>query len=81
MFLLIVDLLIVYYFVKTSRNVSPPLLTDCSDSSGCCGGLLPVLAASSRGAPVGRVWLLPPEPGVLCASCGSPLSGLQQLVC
>lgn len=53
---------------------------DSTDRSGGGGGLLPVLAAPSRGASLGGVWFVPPEPGVLPFPCGSSLSGLQQLL-
>lgn len=55
--------------------------SDCSDGACGGGGLLHLLAPSSRGAPLGGVWDLPSEPGVLCVACGCPLSGVQQLVC
>lgn len=54
--------------------------TDGADSAGRGGGLLSVLAAPPRGPPVGGVWLLPPEPGLLRLQDGGSLPGLQQLL-
>lgn len=56
------------------------LSLDGTDGSGGGGGLLPVLVATSRGASLGGVWFIPPEPGVLPFPCGGSLSGLQQLL-
>lgn len=55
--------------------------SDGSDGAGGGGGVLPLLAPSSRCSPLGGVWNLPTEPGVFCVSGGCPLSGLQQLIC
>lgn len=54
--------------------------TDRPDCPGCGGGLLPLLAAPPHRAPVGRVRLIPPEPGLLCLQDGGSLPGLQQLL-
>lgn len=54
--------------------------TDRPDGPGCGGGLLPLLAAPPHRAPVGRVWLVPPQPGLLRLQDGGSLPGLQQLL-
>lgn len=58
-------------------SLCPP---DGSDGPGGGGGFLPLLAASPRGAPVGRVRDLPAQPGLLRAPDRRPLLGVQQLV-
>lgn len=62
--------------------MKPPSLCppDGSDGPGSGGGLLPLLAASPRGSPVGRVRHLPAQSGLLCAAGRRPLLGVQQLV-
>lgn len=55
-------------------------LPDGPDGPGGGGGLLPLLAASPRGSPVGGVRDLPAQPGVLCAAGRRPLLGIQQLI-
>lgn len=50
--------------------------TDSPDGPGCGGGLLPLLAAPPHRAPVGRVRLVPPEPGLLRLQDGGSLPGL-----
>lgn len=56
-------------------------IPDCSDGPGGGGGVLPLLAPSSRGTPLGRVRDLPAEPGLLRVQGCRPLPGLQQLIC
>lgn len=58
-------------------SLCPP---DGSDGPGGGGGFLPLLAASPRGPPVGRVRDLPAQPGLLRAPDRRPLLGIQQLV-
>ena len=53
---------------------------DSSDGAGGGGGVLSLLAPPPCGASLGRVWLLPPEPGLLRPASGGPLPGLQQLL-
>lgn len=60
-----------------STSLCPP---DGSDGPGGGGGFLPLLAASPRGPPVGRVRDLPAQPGLLRAPDRRPLLGIQQLV-
>lgn len=60
--------------------VCPFRLADGSDRAGGGGGFLPVLAPSPRRAPLGGVWELPAEPGLLRVPGGGPLPGVQQLV-
>lgn len=57
-----------------------PWIPDCSDSAGGGGGLLSLLAAPSCGSPVGGVWELPTQPGVVCVTGGRSLPGVQQLL-
>lgn len=61
----------------TAPSLCPP---DGSDGPGGGGGFLPLLAASPRGPPVGRVRDLPAQPGLLRAPGRRPLLGVQQLV-
>lgn len=56
-------------------------VVDRSDRARGRGGVLSVLAPSSRGSSVGGVWKLSTEPGLLPAAGGCPLPGVQQLVC
>lgn len=60
-----------------AASLCPP---DGSDGPGGGGGLLPLLAASPPGPPVGRVRDLPHQPGLLRAAGRRPLLGVQQLV-
>lgn len=55
-------------------------LSDCSDGPGRCGGVLPLMAAASHRSPVGGVRDLSAEPGLLCATGGRSLPGVQQLI-
>lgn len=61
-------------------SLCPLWLSDGSDGPGGGGGVLPLLAPSSRRTPVGGVRDLPAEPGLLRATGGRPLPGVQQLV-
>lgn len=54
---------------------------DGSDSPGGGGGFLPILAPASHRPPVGGVWDLPIEPGLLRATDHCTLPRLQQLLC
>lgn len=56
-------------------------IPDGSDGAGCGGCVLPLLAPSSRRSPLGGIWDLPAEPGLLCVTGGCSLPGVQQLIC
>lgn len=64
-----------YLFAFSSLSVP-----DCSDRAGGGGGVLLVLAPSSRSSPLGGVRDLPAEPGLLRVTGGCSLPGVQQLV-
>lgn len=64
----------------TNHELLCPPSTDCADSPGGGGGLLPVVAASPHSPPVGGVWLFPSEPGLFRVQDGGSLLGLQQLI-
>lgn len=64
-----------------SYSVLCSLLPDCSDGPGGGGGVLSLLAPSSRCSPLGGVRDFSAEPSLLRVTGGRPLLGVQQLIC
>lgn len=77
-------MLSLFYLSAITKSVPYPvlfsvphlLILDGSDGASGGGGLLPVLAPSSRRSPLGGVRDLPAEPGLVCVTGGCSLPGV-----